>query len=91
MELLKPVYLKDSEFQIGSTRYSDFDLPIAVGYKINDLKCVQKDRDLWRVYVGSKESRSQLLTEGIDVRNTNVKVYRKWFENNKQRRACIGR
>ena len=75
MELLKPVYLKDSEFQIGSTRYSDFDLSIAVGNKINDLKCVQKDRDLWRVYVGSKESRSQLLTEGIDLRNTNVKVY----------------
>ena len=39
------------------------------------MKCVQKDRDLWRVYVGSKESRSQLLTEGIDLRNTNVKVY----------------
>lgn len=75
MELLKPVYLKDREIQIGPTRFSDFDLSIAVGNKVNDLKCIQKDRDLWRVYIGSKESRSQLLTEGIDLRNTNVKVY----------------
>lgn len=75
MELLKPVYLKDGEIQFGSTRFSDFDLSISVGNKINDLKCVQKDRDLWRIYVGSMESRSKLLTEGIDLRSKNVRVY----------------
>ena len=30
---------------------------------------------MWRIYVNTKESRSKLLTEGIDLRNTNVKVY----------------
>lgn len=42
---------------------------------ISDLTCIQKDRDLWRIYVKFKESRSKILTEGIDIRNTNVKVY----------------
>lgn len=46
MELLKPVYLKDKEIQCGQNRISDYDLSIAVSNIINDVKCVQKDRDL---------------------------------------------
>lgn len=72
MDLIKPVYLRDREIQCGSTRISDFDLSMSVTKSISDLTCVQKDRDL---YVKSKESRSKILTEGIDIRNTNVKVY----------------
>lgn len=75
MELLKPVYLKDKEIQCGQNRISDYDLSIAVSNIINDVKCVQKDRDLWRIYVDSTESRSKLLDQGIDLRNTNVRVY----------------
>lgn len=75
MDLIKPVYLRDREIQCGSTRISDFDLSMSVTKSISDLTCVQKDRDLWRIYVKSKESRSKILTEGIDIRNTNVKVY----------------
>lgn len=75
MELLKPVYLKDKEIQCGQNRISDYDLSIAVSNIINDVKCVQKDRDLWRIYVDSTESRSQLLAQGIDLRNTNIRVY----------------
>lgn len=75
MDLIKPVYLRDREIQFGSTRISDFDLSMSVTKSISDLTCVQKDRDLWRIYVKSKESRSKILTEGIDIRNTNVKVY----------------
>lgn len=74
MDLIKQVYLRDREIQCGSTRISDFDLSMSVT-KISDLTCVQKDRDLWRIYVESKESRSKILTEGIEIRNTNVKVY----------------
>lgn len=75
MDLIKPVYLRDREIQCGSTRISDFDLSMSVTKSISDLTCVQKDRDLWRIYVKSKERRSQILTEGIDIGNTNVKVY----------------
>lgn len=75
MEVIKPVYLKDKEIQCGSTRISDFDLATSVAQKTDDVKCVQKDRDLWRIYVNTKESRTKLLTEGIDLRNANVKVY----------------
>lgn len=75
MDLIKPVYLRDREIQCGSTRISDFDLSMSVTKSISDLTCVQKDRDLWRIYVKSKESRSKILTEGIDIRNTNVKVF----------------
>lgn len=75
MELLKPVYLKYKEIQCGQNRISDYDLSIAVSNIINDVKCVQKDRDLWRIYVDSTESRSQLLAQGIDLRNTNIRVY----------------
>ena len=47
----------------------------SVVQKPDDVKCVQKDRYFWRIYVNTKESRTKLLTEGIDLRNTNVKVY----------------
>lgn len=46
MELLKSVYLRDKEIQCGHNRISDYDLLIAVSNIINDVKCVQKDRDL---------------------------------------------
>lgn len=50
-------------------------MSIAVSNIINDVKCVQIDSDLWRIFVDTTESRSKLLAQGIDLRNTNVRVY----------------
>ena len=36
---------------------------------------MQKDRELWRLYVNSQDSRSKLLCEGFEIRNTNVRIY----------------
>lgn len=48
---------------------------MSVTESISDITCVQQYRDLWRIYVKTKESRSKILKEGIDIRNTHVKVY----------------
>ena len=43
-------------------------------YGLN-IPTLKNPRDLWRIYVNTKESRTKFLTEGIDLRNTNDKVY----------------
>ena len=76
MEMLKPVYLRDSDIQIDKKKpIRDYEISIAVSKSINDLKCVQKDRDLWRLYVGSRDSREKLLCEGFELRNLSVKAF----------------
>ena len=76
MELLKPVYMRNGDLPSDRNNVvTDYELSIAVSNTINDLKCVQRDRDLWRLYVGSSESRTKLLTEGFELRNTNVQTF----------------
>ena len=79
MELQKPIYFKDKELQgqitSDSKRISDYDISIATGKIVPDIQCIQKDRDLWRVYVKSTEGRSKLLREGFDIRNRHISVY----------------
>ena len=36
---------------------------------------MQKDRELWRLYVNSQESRTKLLCKGFEIRNTKVRIY----------------
>ena len=76
MEMLKPVYLKNSELpHSNDNRITDYELSVAASLCASDLKCVQKDRELWRLYVNSQESRTKLLCEGFEIRNTNVRIY----------------
>ena len=76
MAMLKPVYLRDNDIQIDKKNYvRDFEISIAVSKSISDLKCVQRDRDLWRLYVGSRDSRDKLLSEGFELRNISVKAF----------------
>lgn len=76
MEMIKPVYLKNSELpQDHNNRMSDYELSIAASSSAPDLKCVQKDRDLWRLYVSSQESRRKLVCEGLEIRNINIRIY----------------
>jgi hypothetical protein len=42
---------------------------------VSDISCVQRDRDLWRIYVGSKESRSLLVSNGFTLNNLSVSVF----------------
>ena len=76
IQILKPVYLKNSEIQTDkSNKITDFEIAEGLMEKVEDVRCVQLDRDLWRIYVASHSSRSTLLTEGFDIRSRNVQVY----------------
>ena len=74
--MIKPVYLKNSEIQNDrNNRITDYEIAEKLSVKINDIKCIQLDRDLWRIYVGSQTSRSTLITEGFELRERNIQVY----------------
>ena len=71
---IKPLYLKkngDLQFKKGR-RLSEYDLMIPMKVIGDDLHCIQLDRNLWRVYIKTKESRNKLLTQGIDINNISV-------------------
>ena len=73
----KPAYIKNSEMQLDKTnKIGEFEMYEAV-HKIvgDDILCIQLERDLWRVYLKSNESRSVLLVQGIEIRNITVQVY----------------
>lgn len=75
--LSKPVYLKDSEIQMNrKNRISDFELMQSVIHSVGDtVRCIQLDRDLWRIYLTNDESKQTLLTQGVDINNQNFNVY----------------
>jgi hypothetical protein len=39
------------------------------------IKCIQLDRDLWRIYLTTKEGRDKLLLRGIDIGDQHVRIY----------------
>jgi hypothetical protein len=73
MEFVQPVYIKDKELQGSSSgnayRITDYELLMATEKCVSDIKCVQKDRDLWRIYVKSMTSRIKLKQSGLDIRS----------------------
>ena len=74
--IIKPVYLKNSEIQNDrNDRIKDFEIAEKLSIKVNDIKCTQLDRDLWRIYGGSQASRSTLVTGGFELRERNIQVY----------------
>ena len=76
MTTLKPVYLRNRDLQTDNKNYlSDYELLEAVSKEIDDTKCIQRDRDLWRIYVGSEGSRRKLLVHGFDICNCNVRAF----------------
>lgn len=75
--LIKPLYIKNRDIQIDSkNKITDFELYEAVKAKVGDnITCIQLDRDLWRVYLKSTESRSEILMQGFELRHISVQVY----------------
>ena len=73
----KPVYMKNRDLQIDPTnRISDFELYESIQQKVGDrIHCIQLERDLWRVYLKDNDSRSQLISEGFEIRNITAQVY----------------
>lgn len=73
----KPVYIKNSEIQMDkSKKIGDFEMYESIHKKVGDeVLCIQLERDLWRVYLKSKESRSVLIVEGFEIRNITAQVY----------------
>ncbi|XP_062569142.1 uncharacterized protein LOC134231225 [Saccostrea cucullata] len=76
-KLMKPVFLKDSELpKSNNERITNFGLLDAVSVTIGDtVKCVQLERDLWRIYLNDKQSRDKLIIDGFDLNNQHVRVY----------------
>ncbi|KAK3085498.1 hypothetical protein FSP39_004247 [Pinctada imbricata] len=74
---IKPLYLKNSDLQIGDqTRMTDYDLMICVTKQIGDeVHCLQLDRNLWRIYLKTKDARTKLLSEGLNYKNITVSLY----------------
>ena len=76
MTTLKAVYLRNRDLQTDNKFFlSDYELLEAVSKEIDDTKCIQRDRDLWRIYVGSEGSRRKLLVHGFDISNCNVRAF----------------
>ena len=75
-KMLKPVYLRNRDIQIGKGKFiTDYAIAMAVSKVIDDTKCVQKDRDLWRIYVGSQTSRNVLCNNGFDLESRHIDVF----------------
>lgn len=73
----KPVYIQNSEIQMDKNKkIGDFEMYESIHKKVGDeVLCIQLERDLWRVYLKSKESRSVLIVEGFEIRNITAQVY----------------
>jgi hypothetical protein len=71
-KMIKPVYLRNRDIQRNKSHMvTDY----AIARIINDCKCVQRDRDLWRIYVGSKASRDVLCNDGFDLESRHIDVF----------------
>lgn len=72
---LKPLYLKNSDIQTSEDkRLSDYDLIDPIMRVIgDDLHCLQLDRNLWRIYLKTLESK--LLTQGIEINDISASFY----------------
>lgn len=67
--MIKPVYIKHSEIQLDrSNKMNDFEMYESLHLKVGDnIHCIQLERDLWRVFLKTRESRSLLVVEGLDL------------------------
>ena len=73
--MIKPLYIRNSDILIGNNPVTDYEILESVNKCIIDIKCIQRDRGLWRIYVNTPESRTKLLAEGFDFRNTSVTAF----------------
>lgn len=75
--MIKAVYIKNSEIQQDRpNRISDFEIYESLHLKVGcERNCIQLERDLWRVYLKTKEAGSLLISEGFELRNVSVQVY----------------
>lgn len=76
-QISKPVYLKNSEILAPAVgKITNYLLVQCVTKVVGDtVKCIQLDRDLWRIYLTTKEGRDKLLLQGIDVDDQHISVY----------------
>ena len=74
---IKPLYMKNSDIQLSNqARITDYDIMTNVTKQIGDeLHCLQLERNLWRLYLKSKEARNKLLTEGLNLSSITVSLY----------------
>ena len=73
----KPLYMKNSDIQLSNqARITDYDIMTNITKQIGDgLHCLQLERNLWRLYLKSKEARNKLLTEGLNLSSITVSLY----------------
>jgi ribA/ribD-fused uncharacterized protein len=75
--MIKPVYIKNSELQTDkSSKITDYELYESIHNKVGDtIHCIQLERDLWRIYLKSSDSRTTLVHEGFEIRSISAQVY----------------
>lgn len=75
------VYKKKSEIQLDrSNKINDFEMYESLHLKVGDnIHCIQLERDLWKVYLKTRESRLLLVVEGFVFRNISFRSGL-WFE-----------
>jgi hypothetical protein len=75
-QTIKPVYMRNRDIQTTKGKYyTDFDIAEAASATVSDVLCVQRDRDLWRLYIKTTESRTKLLTEGFSLASRTVQIF----------------
>lgn len=72
----KPVYFNNSKLLDYKQNVDDYDILQSVIKSIRDnVKCLQLDIDIWRIYFKTKECRQKLLRKGLKFKNQTVSVY----------------
>lgn len=71
----KPVYFKNSELLEDKQNTAEYHIIQSVITFIGDVKCLQLDRELWRIYLKNKEYRKKLLREGFQLKSQTLWVY----------------
>ena len=72
------VYLRNNDLDNNQNKnVNDYEMLKSVTKCFNDTKRIQMDRDLWRIYGGSHESRNKqlLLNQGFEFRNTTALAF----------------
>lgn len=70
------VYFNNIKLLDYKQNVDDYDILQSVSKSIGEnVKCLQLDIDLWRIYVKTKECRQKPLRKGLQFKNQAVSVY----------------
>jgi hypothetical protein len=70
------VYMRKRDIQTTKGKYfTDFNIAEAASSTVSDILCVQRDRNLWNIYIKTRECRSTLLAEEFSLGGKTVQIF----------------